>query len=91
MNPVGFLLIALVVAALGIVIAVGRHGKPARPESAMEEFRREMRALAPRDQPSGRSTPSTGVSPSRSGTGVQTDPGVEAEAGRGVDPAEDED
>ncbi|MDZ7679536.1 MAG: hypothetical protein U5K29_13425 [Acidimicrobiales bacterium] len=74
MNPVGFLLIALLVAALGIVIAVGRHSKPARPESAMEEFRREMRALAPRDQPGGRSTPSTGVSQSRSGTGVQTDP-----------------
>ncbi|MFP3906110.1 MAG: hypothetical protein ACLFWR_03710 [Acidimicrobiales bacterium] len=91
MNPVGFLLIALVVAALGIVIAVNRHAKPARPESAMEEFRREMRALAPRDHPGRPSTPSTGVSQSRSGGGVQTDPGVDAEAGRDVGPAEDED
>ena len=50
MNPISFLLIALVVAALGILVAVAVHRQPSRPEAAMEEFRREMDALAPRDR-----------------------------------------
>lgn len=51
MSPVVFLLLALAVAALGIFVTVGRHRTPTKPESAMEEFRREMDALAPPDRP----------------------------------------
>ncbi len=52
MSPVAFLLLALAVAALGILVTVSRHRAPTKPESAMDEFRREMDALAPPGRPS---------------------------------------
>jgi hypothetical protein len=54
-NPVSFLLIAVVVAVVGSLLVVGLNRKPHRPDSAMAEFEREMRALAPRP-PSGTPT-----------------------------------
>lgn len=48
MSPVAFLLIAVVIAALGTVVVVLVNRSPSRPDSAMTEFQREMRALAPR-------------------------------------------
>ena len=81
MNPISFLLIALVVAAIGILVAVVMHRQPSRPEAAMKEFRREMEALAPRD----RSRPA-GAAPEGTADGPSGD------AGEDVPPAtEDED
>jgi hypothetical protein len=54
-SPVSFLLIAFVVALVGTLVVVAANRSPSRHDSAMTEFEREMRALAPRP-PSGAST-----------------------------------
>ena len=51
MSPIAFLLIAVVVAAIGSVVLVLRNRQTQSPDSAMDEFRREMQALAPQDPP----------------------------------------
>jgi hypothetical protein len=51
-SPVAFLLIAVIIAAIGTLVVVVVNRSPSRPDSAMAEFEREMRALAPRP-PSG--------------------------------------
>ncbi len=56
MSPVSFLLIAVVIAIIGTLVVVAANRSPSRPDSAMEEFEREMRALAPRP-PTGGTTP----------------------------------
>ena len=55
MSPVAFLLIAVVIAAIGTLVVVVLNRSPSRPDSAMTEFQREMRALAPR--PAGTTPP----------------------------------
>ncbi|HSL56750.1 MAG TPA: hypothetical protein VK866_02810 [Acidimicrobiales bacterium] len=50
MSPAMFLVLALVVAAVGIAIVVIRHRRPSSLGSGMERFAREMQALAPRDR-----------------------------------------
>lgn len=62
MNPAGFLLIALVVGILGGVIVASRNRTSRSPDSAMEEFRREMDALAPHPT-SAQNEPRPGVDP----------------------------
>jgi uncharacterized membrane protein len=59
-SPVAFLLIAVIIAAIGTMVVVVVNRSPSRPDSAMTEFQREMRALAPR--------PSAETPPRRSGT-----------------------
>ena len=79
MSPVSFLFIALVIAAIGIFIAVSRHRQPVKPDSAMDEFRREMQALAPRDETAprtGRPKQSSTSDVPRSGTKVDETPGI---------------
>ncbi|MBK5223600.1 MAG: hypothetical protein JJE52_12170 [Acidimicrobiia bacterium] len=51
MSPAAFLLIALVVGVLGSLIVVARNRTSHGPEFAMDEFRREMQALAPQPPP----------------------------------------
>jgi hypothetical protein len=63
-SPVSFLLIALVIAIIGTLVVVVANRSPRRYDSAMAEFQREMRALAPRPPagtPAARRTPSSGV------------------------------
>ncbi len=50
---VGYLMIALALTAVGSFILVYRHRKP-RSQWAVDEFQREMRALAPDERPTGR-------------------------------------
>jgi len=45
-----FLVLALVVAVVGILVVVVRHRRPSSLGSGMERFAREMQALAPRDR-----------------------------------------
>lgn len=49
MSPIAFLLIAVVVAAVGSAVVVLRNRQTQSPDHAMDAFRREMRALAPQD------------------------------------------
>jgi hypothetical protein len=49
-NALAFLLIVLVVSALGSVILWLRHRSPTTLESGIEAFQREMDALAPPDE-----------------------------------------
>jgi hypothetical protein len=58
MNPLTFLGIALVVAVVGTVLVLLLN-RP-RTDAAMEEFQREMQALAPRQDPPQRSARRTG-------------------------------
>lgn len=51
MSAIAFLLIAVVVAVAGSLVVVLRNQQSKSPDSAMDEFRREMRALAPQDDP----------------------------------------
>jgi hypothetical protein len=51
-SPIAFLLIAVVVAAVGSLFVVVRSRQVSRPHHAMDEFQREMKALAPRDDES---------------------------------------
>ena len=47
MSSVLFLLLALGLSALGTAVLVWRNRQPNRVETGINEFRREMRALAP--------------------------------------------
>jgi hypothetical protein len=51
MNAAVFLLIAVVVATVGSFVAVMRNRTPTSVESGIDDFRREMQALAPRPDP----------------------------------------
>lgn len=53
MGPVSYLIIAVVVGVVGVLVLVSMNRAPRRPDFAMEEFRREMQALAPK-RPAGR-------------------------------------
>jgi hypothetical protein len=72
-GPVTFLVIALVVGLLGVAIVTTMHRKPQRPDSAMEEFRREMQALAPQPPADTDRQPTPGAS-DQSGIGPVADP-----------------
>jgi hypothetical protein len=78
-SPVHFLVIALVIAAIGILVAVSRHRQPVKPESAMDAFRREMQALAPRDETTsrnGRTKQPSGEGAARPETKIDEAPGI---------------
>ena len=47
MTAIGFLLIAVVVSALGGLVLWFQHREPNSLDSGLEAFRREMEALAP--------------------------------------------
>ncbi|MEJ7845354.1 MAG: hypothetical protein WKF93_06890 [Acidimicrobiales bacterium] len=47
MSAVAFLLLAVLLSAAGSMVLVLRQRKPTRMGSSVDEFRREMRALAP--------------------------------------------
>lgn len=47
MSAIGFLLIAVVVAVVGSLFVVVRSREENSPAYAMDEFKREMQALAP--------------------------------------------
>lgn len=49
MNALAFLLIVLVVSAIGSLFLWLRHRSPTTLESGIEAFQREMEALAPPD------------------------------------------
>lgn len=54
MSNVVFLLVALVLSALGTAALVWRHRQPTRVEHGIHAFQREMRALTPhRHRPDG--------------------------------------
>jgi hypothetical protein len=50
-NALVFLLIALVLSGIGSAVLVLRNRRPTSVESGIDEFRREMNALAPPDRP----------------------------------------
>lgn len=50
MGAVAFLLVAVVLSALGSAILVLRQRKPTGVHNSVDMFRREMDALAPPDQ-----------------------------------------
>lgn len=54
MNAIGFLLIVLVVSAIGSLILWLQHRSPSTLESGIDAFQREMDALAPPDDPADR-------------------------------------
>ncbi len=47
MNPIGFLLLALVLSILGIIAVWIRHRESDAPDSTIDEFRSKMRARCP--------------------------------------------
>ena len=47
MNAIGFLLIVVVVCAVGGIVLWFQHRQPNTLESGLDAFRREMNALAP--------------------------------------------
>ena len=49
MNPIAFLLLAAVIIVVGCGILYVRNRAPSSLESGIDNFRREMQALAPRD------------------------------------------
>jgi hypothetical protein len=49
MGPLEFLLIAVAISVVGSVILYLRSRAPTSYEAGIESFRREMQALAPRD------------------------------------------
>jgi hypothetical protein len=51
MGPVAFLMIAVVISAVGSLVLYLRNRTPSSLESGVENFRREMQALAPREEP----------------------------------------
>ncbi|HUW02557.1 MAG TPA: hypothetical protein VMW08_09425 [Acidimicrobiales bacterium] len=51
MNALVFLLIALVLSGIGSAVLVFRNRRPTSVESGVDEFRREMNALAPPERP----------------------------------------
>lgn len=50
MNAVAFLLLAVVISAAGSTVLYLRNRAPSSLESGIDTFRREMQALAPRDE-----------------------------------------
>jgi hypothetical protein len=48
-NPVAFLLLALVISVVGSAVLYLRSRTPSSLESGIDNFQREMQALAPRD------------------------------------------
>lgn len=51
MGPLIFLLVVLVVSAAGSLVLWLRHRQPVTFDSGIRDFQREMRALAPPDDP----------------------------------------
>ncbi len=51
MNAVAFLMIAVVISVVGSAVLYLRSRTPSSLESGIDNFRREMEALAPRDEP----------------------------------------
>lgn len=49
MAAVAFLLIAVVISAIGLTILYLRNRPPSSLDASIDNFRREMQALAPRD------------------------------------------
>jgi hypothetical protein len=49
MGVLWFLLVPIIVVAVGSSILVLRQRQPRRPHSSIDAFKREMRALAPDD------------------------------------------
>jgi hypothetical protein len=49
MSPVAFLMIAVVISVVGCGVLYLRNRTPSSLESGIDNFRREMQALAPRD------------------------------------------
>ena len=54
MGPLIFLLVVLVVSAGGSIFLWLRHREPVTFDSGIRDFQREMRALAPPEDPQGR-------------------------------------
>lgn len=50
MNAVAFLMIAVVISVVGSAVLYLRNRAPSSLESGIDNFRREMQALAPRDE-----------------------------------------
>ena len=50
MTPIAFLLLALVISVVGSAVLYLRSRTPSSLESGIDNFRREMQALAPRDE-----------------------------------------
>lgn len=50
MSAVAFLLIAVVISVVGCTVLYLRNRAPSSLEAGIETFRREMQALAPRDE-----------------------------------------
>ncbi len=50
MNAVAFLMIAVVISVVGSAVLYLRSRTPSSLESGIDNFRREMQALAPRDE-----------------------------------------
>ena len=50
MSPVAFLMLAVVIIVVGCGILYLRNRTPTSYESSVDNFRREMQALAPRDE-----------------------------------------
>ena len=48
MNAVVFLLMALVISSVGTMVVVVRNRTPRSLDGSIDDFRREMQALAPR-------------------------------------------
>jgi hypothetical protein len=49
-NPIAFLMIAVVISVVGSLVLYLRSRTPSSLESGIDNFRREMQALAPRDE-----------------------------------------
>lgn len=50
MDPIAFLLIAVVISVVGSLVLYLRSRTPTSLDSGIDNFRREMQALAPRDE-----------------------------------------
>ncbi|HEX5945144.1 MAG TPA: hypothetical protein VFY82_02655 [Acidimicrobiales bacterium] len=50
MNAVAFLMLAVVISVAGSTVLYLRNRAPSSLESGIDNFRREMEALAPRDE-----------------------------------------
>jgi hypothetical protein len=50
MTPIAFLLLALIISVVGSLVLYMRSRTPSSLESGIDNFRREMQALAPRDE-----------------------------------------
>lgn len=60
MNGLGFLMIAVVLSVLGSLVLLLRQRKPTSVDHAVDQFRKEMRALAPDDRSQRRPGPGSG-------------------------------